>query len=296
MTTSTIRDPTCYRHADRIAAGRCQQCGRPICAECTTADRPEVSGCETVPTLEGPDVGIVLAAGRPYVALALIAVNALVAVVCLATDPQWLNGELSTLARQGAMVGGAVLVGRDGIEAVGVAHGEWYRMFTAAFLHFGPVHLGFNMLALWQAGQLLEARIGRLRFATIFFVGFLGGDLGALLLHPEGFAAGASGGVFGLFGALFLAERKGFFGRAGSSFGVLIAINLFLTFAIPGISVGGHIGGLLAGLAVSWVMFEYDSRGLPPTVPLGLSACLAAALFAGCLWAATLSADPVYGI
>jgi membrane associated rhomboid family serine protease len=186
--------------------------------------------------------------------------------------------------------------GPDGREVVGVAHGEWYRIITAAFLHGGPIHLAFNMIALWQAGTLLEGRVGRLRFGLIYVVAVLGGGFGALLLSPERFAVGASGGVFGLFGALFVAERKGMFGRAGSSFGLVIAINLFLTVAIPGISLGGHLGGLAAGTVVGWAMIEYQSRGLPKTAPLALAAALGVALFAGCLWAATLSSDPLYRV
>jgi membrane associated rhomboid family serine protease len=233
---------------------------------------------------------------RPYLSIALIGANVAVAAICLLSDLRWLSGDLVPLARDGAVVGGAVLVSSDGSEVVGVAHGEWYRLITAGFLHFGPVHLAFNMVGLWQAGLLLEDRIGRLRFGLIFAVALLGGAFGSLLVTPEGFGAGASGSVFGLFGALFVAERKGVFGRAGNSFGVLIGINLVLTFLIPGISIGGHIGGVVAGTFVAWVLLEYQSRNLRQTAPVLLTAGLGVLLALGCLWAATLSSDPFYGV
>jgi len=233
---------------------------------------------------------------RPYVALALIAANVLVAAISLLTGSGWTSGQLDTIGIRGALLGGARLLDADGggFELVGVAHGEWYRIVTGAFIHGGPLHLAFNMLALWQTGILLEGRLGRLRFAVVFTVAVLGGAFGALLLAPDSFTVGASGGVFGLFGARFVAERKGLFGRVGSSFGMLIVINLVLTFAIPGISIGGHLGGLAAGSLIAWTMFEYEQRGLPRNVPLAIAAGLALVLFVGCLWAATLSSDPLY--
>jgi membrane associated rhomboid family serine protease len=295
MSTTYVPDIRCYRHPDLNAAFRCRGCGRPICVQCSTDSAPDIPGCD--PLDEPDEANFQLAApGRPYLSLALIGANVAVAAVCLLSDPRWLSGDLVPLARDGAVVGGAVLVSSEGAEAVGVAHGEWYRLITAGFLHFGPVHLAFNMIGLWQAGLLLEDRIGRLQFGLIFTVALLGGAFGSLLVTPEGFGAGASGGVFGLFGALFVAERKGVFGRAGSSFGVLIGINLVLTFLIPGISIGGHIGGVVAGTFVAWVMLEHQSRSLQQTVPIVLTAGLSVLLVLGCLWAATLSSDPLYGI
>jgi membrane associated rhomboid family serine protease len=234
--------------------------------------------------------------GRPYVALALIAINVAVAAACLLTDSEWLSGNIGRLMRDGALIGRATLVSSDGLESVGVGHGEWYRVVTAAFLHSGPIHLGFNMCALWQAGLLLEGKLGRFRFGLVYAVSVLGGSFGALLLSPNEFTVGASGGIFGLFGALFVAERKGMFGRAGTSFGLLIVINLVITVAIPGISIGGHLGGLAAGTVVSWVMFEYQSRNMPRAVPIALALGLAMLLFAGCLWAATLGSDQLYRV
>jgi membrane associated rhomboid family serine protease len=234
--------------------------------------------------------------GRPYVALALIAINVAVAAACLLTDSEWLSGNIGRLMRDGALIGRATLVSSDGLESVGVGHGEWYRVVTAAFLHSGPIHLGFNMFALWQAGLLLEGKLGRFRFGLVYAVSVLGGSFGALLLSPNEFTVGASGGIFGLFGALFVAERKGMFGRAGTSFGLLIVINLVITVAIPGISIGGHLGGLAAGTVVSWVMFEYQSRNMPRAVPIALALGLAMLLFAGCLWAATLGSDQLYRV
>jgi len=297
MTTTNVPDATvCYRHPERAAGVSCQRCGQSICAECFV-DAPVGFLCPECAAAAEARIHYVPAvpvAGRPYVALALIAVNVLVAAASLLLGSGWLNGDLDTIGLRGALIGGARLLDGASFELVGVAHGEWYRVFTGAFLHGGPVHLAFNMLALWQAGILLEGRLGRVRFATVYAVAILGGAFGALLLSPDNFTVGASGGVFGLFGALFVAERKGLFGRVGSSFGMLIVFNLVLTFAIPGISIGGHIGGLAAGSLLAWTMLEYEQRSLPNTIPLALAAGLALVLFVGCLWAATLSGDPLY--
>jgi membrane associated rhomboid family serine protease len=289
--------PACYLHADREAVTGCQRCGRPICGDCVHVTRGAYvcPPCAEV-LVAAPQRSLTDVFGRPYVALVLIAINVAVAAICLLQDSQWVNGSISGIMRDGALIGGAKLVSPGSVETVGVAHGQWYRVITAAFLHAGPIHLGFNMFALWQAGLLLEGKLGRFRFGLVFAVSVLGGAFGALLLSPNGFTVGASGGIFGLFGALFVAERKGLFGRRGTSFGLLIVINLVLTVAIPGISVGGHLGGLAAGTLVSWVMFEYQSRGLSKQVPIALAFGLGLVLFAGCLWAATLATDKLYRV
>ncbi len=124
---------------------------------------------------------------------------------------------------------------------------------TAAFLHYGPIHLGLNMLALYFGGTALEQVIGRWRFALIYFASGIAGSAGALLLTPNSPTVGASGAIFGVFGALLALERMRVI-HSGGQILALIVINLVFTFAVPGISIGGHLGGLLCGFVLMWAM------------------------------------------
>jgi membrane associated rhomboid family serine protease len=130
-----------------------------------------------------------------------------------------------------------------------VATGEWWRIFTGAFLHAGVFHLGMNMLLLWFLSQELEPALGRARFVILYFTSLLGGSLGVLVVSPLSPTVGASGAVFGLMGALIVFQLRGKQNPWQSGIGGLVALNLVLTFVVPGISIGGHIGGLLAGAA-----------------------------------------------
>lgn len=229
----------------------------------------------------------------PYITYALIAANVAVAVAGL-TQPGWTQGDLGTIGREGALLGGGRIL-RDGVPVLaGVSQGEWYRIFTGAFIHAGPIHILFNMLLLWQTGSLLESTLGRARFALLYLVSLLGGAFGALLLAPDTLTVGASGAVFGLMGGLFIAERKGALGGYRSSVGFLIVINLVLSVAIPGISLGGHVGGLIAGAAAAWVFHEFENRKLSPIIPMAMVVSLSWALFAGCFWAASYWRHPLF--
>jgi membrane associated rhomboid family serine protease len=133
----------------------------------------------------------------------------------------------------------------DGVEFRGLAEGEWWRLVTAGFIHAGLFHLGMNMLLLWWFGAPLEQGLGRARFLSIYAVSLLAGSAGALLFAPQSPTVGASGAVFGLFGAAFVLERQAGVTR-GPAFTVIV-LNLLLSFVIPNISIGGHIGGLVGG-------------------------------------------------
>jgi membrane associated rhomboid family serine protease len=129
-----------------------------------------------------------------------------------------------------------------------VAEGEWYRLFTSGFLHANLIHLGFNMFALFFLGRLLEPGIGTPRFLALYLASLFAGSFGALLLSPDELTIGASGAVFGIFGATFvIARQRGMQGLA-SSIGVILLLNLAITFGNPEISIGGHLGGLAGGL------------------------------------------------
>ncbi len=146
-----------------------------------------------------------------------------------------------------------------GLTPAGVTHGEWWRLLTSAFLHYGPLHLGMNMLSLYFVGSILEQVIGRWRYVLLYLAAGVAGSAGALIVTPDSASAGASGAIFGVLGALLVLERRGNIATGGQVLG-LIVLNLVLTFAIPGISIGGHLGGLVAGLALmlAYVRFRRD--------------------------------------
>jgi membrane associated rhomboid family serine protease len=191
---------------------------------------------------------------------ALIAVNVLVYVAEL-LQGSGVTATKGSIYQNGALIANGVKVGHTlaGVPAhvpfpglVGVAHGDWWRLITAAFLHYGPFHLLLNMLALWWFGSLLEQRIGSGRFLAIYLVSGLAGSAGALMLNPTTPTVGASGAIFGILGAGLVMEtvhRDYVFG--GSALGVIV-LNLVFTFSVSNISIGGHIGGLLGGAACAF--------------------------------------------
>jgi len=131
-----------------------------------------------------------------------------------------------------------------------VADGEWWRIVTSGFLHVGPLHLAFNMLALWIIGRDLETVLGRGRFLAVYVVSLLGGSAAVMLFQPPTAAvAGASGAVFGLMGALAVVLRR-MRVPAGQVVG-LIAVNIVISVVIPGISLVAHLGGLVVGAAAT---------------------------------------------
>lgn len=135
---------------------------------------------------------------------------------------------------------------------VAVAHGQWYRLVTAAFLHFEIFHIGFNMYALYIFGPPLEAALGRMRFVVLYLLAGIGGSVLSLALGPIGeTAAGASGAIFGLFGALYIVARHR--NLATNGIAITIVANLIFTFAIPNIDWRGHVGGLIVGSVIALI-------------------------------------------
>jgi membrane associated rhomboid family serine protease len=160
---------------------------------------------------------------------------------------------LSLVVAGGAAIGGGSLFGGStvlhlygGVFGYGIALGEYHRLLTAMFLHFGPLHLLLNMYALWMLGRYLEAEVGRLRFAGLYLLAGFGGNVAVYLFaDPRQLSAGASTAVFGLFAALFVLLRR--LRRDTSQIVVVLVINLVLTFTVPGISIAGHLGGMVTG-------------------------------------------------
>ena len=212
---------------------------------------------------------------RPTVARVLIAMNVAVFVAGLVSESRNAVAGRGGFALDGGLFGPAV------------ADGEWYRIVTAGFLHAGLMHLGFNMLALWNLASVLEGALGRARFIAVYFVSLLTGSLGVLLLSPDDLTVGASGAVFGLMGALVIAQRARGIDPWSSGLGSIIGINLMITFLIPGISIGGHLGGLAGGLLTGWILLDAGPRLVKqPWAPLAVVGAIGAAAFVGCLVAA----------
>ena len=125
--------------------------------------------------------------------------------------------------------------------------GEWYRLLSAGFVHFGLFHVAMNMLLLYQLGRLLEPSVGSLTFGLVYFASLLGGSAGALVASPDALTGGASGAVFGLMAAGVVGLRQRGINPMQTGLGLTFVINLLFTLAIPGVSIGGHFGGALAG-------------------------------------------------
>lgn len=133
--------------------------------------------------------------------------------------------------------------------------GEWWRVITGGFAHStnSPLHVLFNGYLLYRLGQILEPAIGPGRFGALYFASLVGGSLGAVLMAPLALAIGASGAVFGLMGALVALFRQRGINPFRTDIGTLLLLNLVLTFVVPGISIGGHVGGLVVGGAIGFL-------------------------------------------
>jgi membrane associated rhomboid family serine protease len=134
-----------------------------------------------------------------------------------------------------------------GLFGPAIQDGEWWRIITSGFTHAGLLHIGLNMYFVWIIGQMLERSIGSFRFTLLYFAALLAGSAGALIADPLAITVGASGAAFGLLGAAVVGMRQRGVSIMQSQLGVLLVLNLVLTFAIPGIAIGGHIGGLIGG-------------------------------------------------
>lgn len=215
---SPAQAPSCYRHPDRQTYVQCTRCGRFICPECmrSAAVGHQCPDCvgeanRATPQARAPFGGRLSDSHKPVVTYALIAVNVVMFLLQLAAPG--LEPELV-------------------LWSPGVADGEWYRLVTSAFLHYGAMHLLFNMWALYVVGPPLEMWLGRLRFGALYALSALGGSVLVYLLSPlNAGTAGASGAVFGLFGAMFVVARRLNLDIRGIA--AIIILNLVFTFVFP---------------------------------------------------------------
>jgi membrane associated rhomboid family serine protease len=210
---------------------------------------------------------------RPEVTLALIAINV---IVFIAEGNVSITGSSSNqVYLKGALFGSI-----EQLPGEGVAHGQWWRIVTSGFLHENLLHIGFNMYVLYVLGQMLEPVLGRMRFGLIYAVSLLCGSLGALLVSPHTLTVGASGAVFGIMGAAAVEMRARQIPIMQSGVGGLILINLVISFTLPGISWGGHIGGLIGG-ALAALAIQAGARYRSQALALAACIVLAAGAFVG---------------
>jgi membrane associated rhomboid family serine protease len=240
----------CYRHPDRESYIHCQRCGRPICPDCM---QPAPVGfqcpeCVREGRAAQRSVRTVLGgtqrSGAPLVTYSLIAVNVVMFL---------LQQVRPTITNALFQVTGPVY---DNGNLVGLAMHEYYRLLTAGFIHGGILHIAVNMFSLFSVGVPLERALGRARFAVVYFLSLFGASLFVLLFSATDVAAlGASGAIFGVFGAMVVLTKKlGY--DIKYAIGVLavnVVINVVYSSAL---SWQGHLGGLLigalAGVVIGW--------------------------------------------
>lgn len=246
--------PVCYRHPDRETGIRCTRCERPICPECMVSASVgfqcpncvrDGSGTGHAPDASRPRTiaGGTITADPRLLTKILIGINLAIFIAVQTSD---------------ALLNDLVLIGTwppaPFTPTQGVAEGEWWRLVTSMFTHEQPWHLGFNMLSLWWLGGPLEAALGRARYLTVYFVsGLAGSALAYLLASPTTATLGASGAIFGLFGATAVLMRRLNYDMRPII--ALLVINLIFTFS-PGFNISwqAHIGGLIAGVIIGYAM------------------------------------------
>ncbi|MBO1336814.1 rhomboid family intramembrane serine protease [Streptomyces sp. VRA16 Mangrove soil] len=245
--------PGCYRHPDRPTGIRCTRCERPICPECMVSASvgfqcPECvrggsgTGHSAAATQPRTIAGGTIASDPRLVTKVLIGINVAVFVAGYVS---------STLLDHLVLVG--VWPPAPYAPVDGVATGEWYRLVTSMFAHQEVWHIAFNMLSLWWIGAPLEVALGRVRYIALYVVsGLAGGALTYLLSSPSEASLGASGAIFGLFGATAVLMRRLNYDMRPVI--ALLVINLIFTFTWGNIAWQAHIGGLIAGVVVGYAM------------------------------------------
>ncbi|MEU4653477.1 rhomboid family intramembrane serine protease [Streptomyces sp. NPDC023723] len=275
--------PTCYRHPERAAGVRCTRCERPVCPDCMIDAAvgfqcPECvrggSGTGHPATANRPRT----LAGGPVTADPRLTTKILIGLNLALFVAQLTVGDGFT--ERFELIGRAWVPGLGSVE--GIAEGQWYRLLTSMFLHGSYIHIAFNMLSLWWIGGPLEAALGRARYLALYAVsGLAGSALTYLIAEPNQPSLGASGAIFGLFGATAVLMRR--LNQDMRPVIALLAINLIFTFS-PGFNIAwqAHIGGLVAGVVIGYGMVHAprERRALVQygTCALVLVVCLALAL------------------
>jgi len=256
---------TCFHHQDRETGRACTRCGRPACPDCLI-QAPVGSQCFECVRADRPKrmVRIRQTVERdPLIATKLLIAVNVVAFAWLSLADKTVNGGRHSY--------------NLALTAPALNQGEWWRLFTYSVVHYGLVHIGFNMLMLWIIGRTFEPATGPIRFTTIYVVSVLGGAAGALIAAPTDFTGGASGGILGLAAAATLVMTRRGVRFVDTGFGPWIVVILLFGLFEPHISLGGHVGGLIAGAVTAELMLRARKVEMPA---LGYAGATAVALLA----------------
>ncbi|MEI7548206.1 MAG: rhomboid family intramembrane serine protease [Actinomycetota bacterium] len=243
------------------------------CLDCAKAARPDVK------------TRVHLASSRVLtpVTYAIIGINVAVFLWMGASDSATFAGDI-TKAHGDLGLSKAILQGHSGWDQYHpyAAH-QWYRLITSGFIHFGLFHIAMNMLLLYQLGQLLERALGGVRFTMLYVAGLLAGSLGVLLVDGGALTGGASGAVFALMaGAAVGLHRRGV-NVFSTGIGMTLILNIVLTFSIRGISIGGHLGGMVGGAICGWLMLAPSWKPVPKWVTFVAPAAVMVLSFVGAI-------------
>ncbi|MGO9955282.1 MAG: rhomboid family intramembrane serine protease [Solirubrobacteraceae bacterium] len=210
----------------------------------------------------------------PIVTQVLIAINVIVFIAETATGAPLGGGGGGTIWFHGALFGPAVTNFNPYPFYTGTD--QYYRLLTSGFLHDGVLHILFNMVFLYFMGPLLEPAIGKLNFAVVYFVSLLSGSFGALLFQPDVPTIGASTACFGVLGALIVVAHYRRISIWQSGLGLTLVINIVFTLSVAGISLGGHLGGVVGGAICGWLIVQIGERRRMPA--LAIAGCLLVAV------------------
>jgi membrane associated rhomboid family serine protease len=260
----------CYRHPSRETGVSCSSCGRPICPDCMTPTPVGMRCPECARERTRVTRGVRSRPTAPIATQVLIAINVIVFVIETAAGAPLGGGGGGTVWSHGVLYGPSITVNH-----------EYWRLVTSGFLHDGILHIGINMLSLYFVGAALEPAIGSRNFVVVYMTSLLAGSFGALLFQPDYPTLGASGAIFGIFGALIVVARYRGIPFWQSGLGFVLLLNLVFSLSVRGISIGGHLGGLIGGLIAGWLVVEFDERRRMPWVAMAGCAVLAAASVVG---------------
>lgn len=252
-------DDYCYRHPKRVSYVLCQRCAKTICGDCQIQAPVGVHCPDCDKEARAKQPASVRRAARAERLGGAPVTYTLLATIVVVYIAQWLTGGLVT---------------NLALYFPPVTLEQPWRMLTLLFVHSERsfFHILFNGYSLWVLGTILERLLGSVRFALLFFLAGLGGSVGVLWLGFGQAVIGASGAIFGLFGALLVLQQS--FGVNNPQLLIVLLLNLVLGFVVPGVSWQAHIGGLIAGLAMAWGLVKAREGGVPGGVPgvFGLTA------------------------
>ncbi len=247
--------PGCWWHPNRPTGLSCSRCGRPACPDCLReapvgfqcTDCVHAGGQEQRRQHRGyQEAGLgqrtvfgARLSQSVLVTQVILAVNVLVFLFTVFQAQSLNDNDFAAAFQRGSLYVDATL-----------GHGEWWRVLTNGFLHYGPIHIAVNMFSLWMMGRALEQICGRGRYLALYFTSMLGASAAVLLFDdPQSRTAGASGALFGLMGAYAVIVLKLRLNPTGLI--ITLALNAFITFGISGISIYAHVGGLITGALVT---------------------------------------------